>query len=201
VPAIEIAAALARRAQGEEPLLLAPNEPPHVPAFAERPHPSRPTRAPRGEDRVHLPRHGEAPPRAPRGERSAEESVREQAPSPMPRQRVEATALRRYRVDVGHAHGAKPGNLVGAIANEGGLDNTQIGRIDIRERFSLIELPADLGPKVLKAIGNAKVAHRPLRIAPADAIEPESRPERGQAPPRRQSGAGFEPPKRPKPKR
>jgi ATP-dependent RNA helicase DeaD len=201
VPAIEIAAALARRAQGEEPLLLAPNEPPHVPAFAERPHPSRPTRAPRGEDRVHLPRHGEAPPRAPRRERSAEESVREQAPSPKPRQRVEATALRRYRVDVGHAHGVKPGNLVGAIANEGGLDNTQIGRIDIRERFSLIELPADLGPKVLKAIGNAKVAHRPLRIAPADAIESESRPERGQAPPRRQSSAGFEPPKRPKPKR
>ena len=45
-----------------------------------------------------------------------------------------------YRIEVGSVHGVKPGNIVGAIANEGGLDAGYIGHIDIRADYSLIDL-------------------------------------------------------------
>ncbi len=46
-----------------------------------------------------------------------------------------------FRVEVGHAHGVLPGNIVGAIANEAGLDGKHIGYIDIREDHSFVDLP------------------------------------------------------------
>ncbi|EQD57668.1 helicase domain protein, partial [mine drainage metagenome] len=49
-----------------------------------------------------------------------------------------------YRVEVGRRHGVKVGNLVGAIANEGGLDNSQIGSIALQGDHSFVDLPADL---------------------------------------------------------
>jgi ATP-dependent RNA helicase DeaD len=42
---------------------------------------------------------------------------------------------------VGHAHQVKPGNIVGAIANEAGLEAGHIGRINIRTNDTLVDLP------------------------------------------------------------
>jgi ATP-dependent RNA helicase DeaD len=70
-----------------------------------------------------------------------------------------------FRVDVGREHGVQPGNLVGAIANEGGIDSRSIGRIKIHDSYSTVDLPADLPPAVLATLKKAWVAGRPLAIA------------------------------------
>ncbi len=96
-----------------------------------------------------------------------------------------------YRVEVGRVHGVKPGNIVGAIANEGGLDAGAIGRVRIQHDFSLIDLPQGLDPAVLEHLGGVRVVGQSLRI----------RPDRGPGGPR---ARGFEsaderPPRRPRP--
>ena len=50
-----------------------------------------------------------------------------------------------YRIEVGHAHGVLPGNIVGAIANEAGIEGQHIGHIDIREDHSYVDLPGAAG--------------------------------------------------------
>lgn len=72
----------------------------------------------------------------------------------------------RYRLEVGRSHGAQPGNLVGAIANESGLAGSDIGRIDMFDHFTIVSLPADLPPAVLQSIGRTWVAGRQLRLSP-----------------------------------
>ena len=55
-----------------------------------------------------------------------------------------------FRIEVGHAHGVKPGNIVGAIANEAELESRYIGRIDIRDDHSLVDLPEGMPKELLK---------------------------------------------------
>ena len=69
-----------------------------------------------------------------------------------------------YRVAVGRDHGVQPGNLVGAIANEAGLDGTSIGNIQIFETSSTVELPAGMPAATLRHLANATVMGRPLRM-------------------------------------
>ena len=88
-----------------------------------------------------------------------------------------------YRVSVGHAHGAKPGNIVGAIANEAGLSSRQIGRIDIHDEFSQVDLPANLSQGALNHLKTVWVAGRQLDIALDDGSAPPSGSATG-APPR-----------------
>lgn len=88
-----------------------------------------------------------------------------------------------YRVAVGHTHGVKPGNLVGAIANEANLDSKHIGRIEINEDHSLVDLPEGMPEETLRLLRKARVAGRQLAMmALAD------------------SDAGHAPPVRAKPK-
>ncbi|MTV61732.1 ATP-dependent helicase, partial [Streptococcus pneumoniae] len=47
-----------------------------------------------------------------------------------------------WRLEVGHRHGATPGNIVGAIANEARLAGQQINGVDVRATYSLVRLPA-----------------------------------------------------------
>ena len=70
----------------------------------------------------------------------------------------------RYRVEVGHRDRVKPGNLVGAIANETGLGGRQIGRIQIFESYSLLDLPSELSVSVLSSLKRLKVMNRELQI-------------------------------------
>ncbi|HMA98167.1 MAG TPA: DEAD/DEAH box helicase, partial [Wenzhouxiangella sp.] len=69
-----------------------------------------------------------------------------------------------YRIEVGRVHGVKPGNIVGAIANEGGLDSAAIGRVAILDQFSLVDLPRSLDAKVLRHLGSVRVAGQALNI-------------------------------------
>ncbi|MCG8394644.1 MAG: DEAD/DEAH box helicase [Pseudomonadales bacterium] len=73
-------------------------------------------------------------------------------------------SMRRYRIQVGHDHGVKPGNIVGAIANEAKLPSRLIGPIRIHQDHSTVDLPEDLSPKQLHTIRTARVCQRALGL-------------------------------------
>ncbi|HET6654712.1 MAG TPA: DEAD/DEAH box helicase, partial [Gammaproteobacteria bacterium] len=73
-----------------------------------------------------------------------------------------------YRVEVGHAHGVQPGNIVGAIANEAGLDSQYIGRIDIRDDHSFVDLPQGMPKETFNELKKVWVVNQQLRISRAD---------------------------------
>src|SRR6478672_1937796 len=70
----------------------------------------------------------------------------------------------RYRVAVGHTHGVRPGGIVGAITAEGGLNGKDLGRIDIYDTFSTVEIAGQLSPAAFGRISAAKVSGQSLRI-------------------------------------
>ncbi|HCT99609.1 MAG TPA: ATP-dependent RNA helicase [Methylococcaceae bacterium] len=140
VTALEIAAALAKLVQGDEPLLMSP--PKRVSERAERDErPSR--RESRSEGRGN-----------PRGERR-------------PRRDFGGSTIEMetFRIEVGHAHGVKPGNIVGAIANETGIDGDHIARIRIEDDYSTVELPAGMPKELLQALRKVRVVGQSLNIS------------------------------------
>jgi ATP-dependent RNA helicase DeaD len=70
-----------------------------------------------------------------------------------------------YRIEVGRDHGVTPGNIVGAIANEAGLESQYIGRIQIFEDHSLVDLPDGMPDFVRQALRKVWIAGRQLRIS------------------------------------
>jgi ATP-dependent RNA helicase DeaD len=157
IPALDIAAALASIAQGEQPLLLAEPKPPPAPARPPRREPAGDGFADRGMGSPYERQQRPARPARP----FDEDRPREPRPATPP-----AEGLARYWIGVGRAHGVKPGNIVGAIANEAGIGNREIGRVEIREEFSIVELPAGLSPDVLQHLQGVWVSGRQLRIQP-----------------------------------
>ena len=75
--------------------------------------------------------------------------------------------MTRYRIEVGHCHEVKPGNIVGAIANEGKIDSAFIGRIQIMDDHSFVDLPQGLSKEVLDKLRKARVAAQKLNLTPA----------------------------------
>jgi ATP-dependent RNA helicase DeaD len=181
VPAIEIAAALARLAHGNKPLLLEGFDPPPESATPRETSKARRERLAGGAGFAERPR----APRAARGDGDENGPPRPARPagSAMPRARASDAGLATYRVAVGHRHGIKPGNLVGAIANEAGLDSVRIGRIEIEESYSRIDLPADLPPDVIEHLANVRVGGQKLRLSPWQGPRPPRAAE-GEVPPR-----------------
>ena len=172
IPAIEIAAALARIAQGDRPLLL---EPPPKRERAQEREP-RPARAHDGDTKQPF-----------RESRHRDDKPRDFAPR---QQRPHATesGKRTYRIEVGHEHGVKPGNIIGAIANEAGLESQHIGRLSIRDDYSLIDLPDGMPQEVFQHLKKVWVNQQQLRISEWDGNEAEAASTHA---PRKQ---GFKPP-------
>jgi len=214
VPAIEIAAALARLAQGDKPLLL------EAPARADRPEfdptarkqrrdfaerserergerPARdPGERPRREPPARADREPARTPPARYTESAAPASPIERAPARPSREsaaghsehRAPEPGMETFRVEVGHVHGVKPGNIVGAIANEAELDSKHIGRISIRDEYSLIDLPEGMPSEILALLKKVWVAGQRLRISrgtTGDASDRSPRPPASDKPPRR----------------
>jgi ATP-dependent RNA helicase DeaD len=71
-----------------------------------------------------------------------------------------------WRIAVGRKHRVDPRQIVGALANEGGLSREDFGRIDIRSTFSLVELPADLPAATLKALADTRISGVPIDLRP-----------------------------------
>ncbi|MEM9804085.1 MAG: DEAD/DEAH box helicase [Cyanobacteria bacterium P01_D01_bin.56] len=125
VPAIEIASALAKLVQGDEPLLLVERK---------RSHPER-------------------------GDRRDRRDRRDRKAAPPEK------GMGRYRIEVGHRHRVKPGHIVGAIANESGLESRYIGRINIYDSHSTVDLPEGMPKEILRHLKKVSIAGKPLRIS------------------------------------
>lgn len=104
----------------------------------------------------------------PEKRREREERPRRDKPDRKPRE-----GLVTYRISVGKRHKVGPGHIVGAIANEGGLHRSDFGHITIRPDFSLVELPADLPKKTLKALENTRISGVKINL------QPDRRPDKG----------------------
>ena len=176
VPAIELAAALARLAQGDSPLLLEPPRKEPRAAVAGVDDRTRATRSNRERTAT----------------REKRESGSKKTPRP-PRDEARDAGMETWRVEVGHDHGVTPSNLVGAIANEAGLESRYIGRIEIRGDHSLVDLPEGMPKEIVAHLRKVWVRQRQLRIhregerVPAAAAHPRKRhtDETGHAAPKR----------------
>lgn len=131
-----LASALLRKATNGQALDL---------AAVEREQPLVPSFAPRGE-------------RTERGERPDRGERERRAPLPLAEGRV------RCRTALGARDGIAAKNLLGAILNEGGLARDAIGRIQVRDSFSLVELPEDGLEKLLTKLKDTRVAGKQLKL-------------------------------------
>ncbi len=73
--------------------------------------------------------------------------------------------MERFRIEVGHRDGVRPGNIVGAVANEAGLDSSYIGHIAIYNDFSTIDLPEGMPREIFQILKKTWVAGRQLQIS------------------------------------
>ena len=99
-----------------------------------------------------------------RGERSERPSRRSERPA----RREEA--MDSYRIEVGREQGVLPGNIVGAIANEIGIEGSVIGRIAIFDRHSIVDLPVGLPQDMFEALGHVQVLGNRLNISRARSV-------------------------------
>jgi ATP-dependent RNA helicase DeaD len=173
LPLIDIAAALASLSQGATPLLLAPKTEraeSRAPPERERPSDDRPARErPRRDaqdtrndtDRQRPSERSRPSEREREREREERPSSRDEAP----RRKSGPAQMETFRLEVGSVHGIKPGNIVGAIANESGIEGVHIGRVDIREDHSYVDLPEGMPKQVFKDLQKVRVAGRELRLS------------------------------------
>jgi ATP-dependent RNA helicase DeaD len=70
----------------------------------------------------------------------------------------------RFRIEVGHVHGVKPGNIVGAIANEANIDSKHIGAIEIYDNFSTVDLPEAMPAETRQTLQGTRVAGQRLAL-------------------------------------
>jgi ATP-dependent RNA helicase DeaD len=134
-----IMAALAQMAQGSEPLVLKESDRPDLK--------SRPPRE-RGNDR-------------PRGDRDRGERGDRK---PRNRNRKPESGMIRFKLDVGRAHGVKPGNIVGAIANEGKIDSQHIGAIEIYDNYSTVDLPDGMPDTTKQTLQKTRVSGQRINL-------------------------------------
>jgi ATP-dependent RNA helicase DeaD len=191
--ALDIAAALISMAQGRSPLLLETNgrseakswtpasesASREAPKQAERPHreerrprPERPSKREASfeaaEEADDIPTFVDAPTK--RKNRGDHES---RAPAESGSDDRDEVKRETFRIEVGHVHGVKPGNIVGAIANEAGLEGKFIGRVDIRDDHSFVDLPEGMPKQIFRDLQKTRVAGQELRISRADAPRPK----------------------------
>ena len=164
VPAMDIAAALAHMTIGDQPLLLEPDKPRQ--SRQEARHKSRPQDKPHSRPQKE---HGKSPARRSRSDPRKNRSDGDPD-----------KGMERFRIEVGRQHNVKPGNIVGAIANEAGLDAKYIGHIDIQGNYSFVDLPGDMPQDVFLDLKKTRVCGQRLNLSKAE--------KEGMKPPRRKKG-------------
>ncbi len=145
---IEMAAALAFQVQKSRPL-----NPPVVHSERKQPREraergDRPERANRGE-------RGMRSERPPRAERSPRRQAAHQAEE----------GMKTYRIEVGVEQNVEPKHIVGAIANEAGMDSRMIGRITINQDHSLVDLPDGMPKDIFQHLRKVWVNNKQLEIS------------------------------------
>lgn len=158
----EVAAALVYLLQKDRPLVPPKERPP----------------APRERNDSHRDR--DRNDRNPRNSRNSNERSRDERPARKerkPKKDRPDIPMENYRISVGHAHEVKPGEIVGAIANEAGVEGRHIGHILIRDDHSFVELPKGMPDDVFVALQKTRVRHQPLNLTKADSASvPSAKP-------------------------
>ncbi|ATZ73748.1 ATP-dependent RNA helicase [Idiomarina sp. X4] len=99
-----------------------------------------------------------------------------------------------YKIQVGKEHGARPGDIVGAIANEASMDSKYIGQIQLFDNHSLVQLPKGMPKDVMHVLKKARVRQQPMGLELSDEqVKRAPRPPRdrdARGPKRRQAGKG-----------
>ena len=153
VPALEIAAALAQLLQGDSPLLL--QNKPRRRAEKDWDNDAPRSRDGRNRDNRSHRESGREPRRDSRKDRDRSSKI----------EKPVEEGMERFRIEVGHNHEVKPSNIVGAIANEAGLESQYIGRINIFDDHSTIDLPEGMPKEVFKDLKRVWVSGQQLKIS------------------------------------
>jgi ATP-dependent RNA helicase DeaD len=177
---VDVAAALAKISQGSSPLFLNENE------VAQRPSQER------GEQRSSRDRDNRSPRenRAPRDGKAASVDA-------VPLKNHPNIDMCRFHLDVGHMDGVKPGNIVGAIANEADIESKYIGHIDIFDHFSTVDLPDGMPPLTILSLAKVRVCGQAINIrlakgATATKREPKMAQRKGRGDGRRGNSSSGE---------
>jgi len=139
--AMDIATALAKIAQGGEPFLMKPQQ-----------------EQKRGRSRND--RERDKPHREGRRDKSRD-TDRQRAP----RQSRPDRDMERFRLEVGNEHEVKVNNIVGAIANEAGVDSQYIKNVTIHDNYSTVDLPMGMPNDLFKAMKKVWVSGQQLKIS------------------------------------
>ncbi|MDQ6981461.1 MAG: DEAD/DEAH box helicase [Mariprofundus sp.] len=159
VPANEIAAALAKMVQGDKPLLL--KDQPHLQEQRERSERSaRSDRNPRFDGPEDKRRSTRNPSRDQYADDDIKPNRERTSRGPKPEQ-----GMQRYRLEVGETHGVKPGNIVGAIANELGLESEFIGRVQIHDDHTTVDLPEGMPKPIFNDLKQVQVCGQRLNAS------------------------------------
>lgn len=105
--------------------------------------------------------------RSERGERSSQAPVLHE-----PTLAPEDVAMETFRMAVGEQHGISKGDIVGAIANEAGIENRYIGKIRIYNDHSIIELPEGMPNDLLAHLRKVRIRQQPMQLERAGDEKP-----------------------------
>jgi len=180
VPAVEIAAALARLMQGDVPFFI-----------EDKPVRQESTRKDRDFDRDDRGGRGRGRDRDGDSRRNERRPARRQSETP-------DEGMSRFRIEVGRTHGVRPGNIVGCIANEAGLDSEFIRQLSIEDNFSMVDLPQNMPKEVLGDLKKAWVCGQQLKITEIKTGGGFSKKRLSRGGDRNDRSGGNKPPRRPK---
>ena len=167
VPVVEIAAALGVLAQGKKPLMAKATSASRNRSDEDAGKGGKPEQKSKRKPRAE-PRAADGKPRAePRAADGKPRAEREHQPErkAAPSQAKADVGMERFRIEVGHDHDVKPGNIVGAIANEAEIESEYIGRIEILDDHSIIDLPEGMPKEIFKHLKTVWVCGQRLRIS------------------------------------
>ena len=159
VPVVEIAAALGMLAQGKKPLQ---DKVKAAPKHEKKSAASEPGRSASGKSRRDK---GKDNDRKPADTTRAKEAIaKPERKTQAEKDRLDS-GMERFRIEVGNTHGVKPGNIVGAIANEAEIDSEHIGRIEIFADYSTVDLPEGMPKELMKHLKTVWISGQRLQIS------------------------------------
>ena len=68
-----------------------------------------------------------------------------------------SSTMTKLHIGAGRTAGIRPGDLVGAIANEAGLDSRVLGAIEVTDKFSLVEVPEEMADGIIEALSRSRI--------------------------------------------
>jgi ATP-dependent RNA helicase DeaD len=114
--------------------------------------------------------------RSSRGDRSRNERQRGERPQRGERKQHDDIEMVTYRMEVGKDHGVMPKDIVGAIANEAGIESQNIGRIKLNDDYSTVDLPEGMPKEIFQHLKNkVRVRQQPMKLSVLGSNQPKKR--------------------------